>query len=186
MFDLADFVAARSKAGDLGAVAASIAQQQGLLQQVQWQAAVLIDRAFWSLCGSQAQFSRHTSSVLNSKVCCIGSHAQHICCVDLILPHLIFLRKSHHTGSWTSMAKLASVTPRNFPAKELTLTCICRRQPGRQPFWQHAWGSVPCTSCSVPASLPAWIGLPVKRGCYLLPVPSSLREAYWTCKEVPL
>ncbi len=75
MSDLADFVAARSKAGDLGTVAASIAQQQDLLQQVQWQAAVLIDRAFWSLCGSQAQSFGHTSRVLNSKVCCIVSHA---------------------------------------------------------------------------------------------------------------
>ena len=69
MADLAEFVAAHSRAGDLASLAVSAAQPPGLLQQVQWQAAVLLEAAFWSLCGSQAEAARHTSRMASAKVC---------------------------------------------------------------------------------------------------------------------
>lgn len=72
MADLAEFVAAHSRVGDLASLAASAAPLSGLLQHVHWQAAVLLEAAFWSLCGSQSQAARHSNKTLNTKVCQLG------------------------------------------------------------------------------------------------------------------
>ena len=52
MTDLADFVAMHTRAGATPLLAEAIKEQSNLLQLLQWQAAVLMERAFWSLCKS--------------------------------------------------------------------------------------------------------------------------------------
>ena len=69
MADLAEFVTVHNRAGDLAVLAASAAELPGLLQHVQWQAAVLLEAAFWSLCGSHAQVAGHAKKTMNVKVC---------------------------------------------------------------------------------------------------------------------
>ena len=69
MADLAEFVAVHTRAGDLAVLAASATELPGLLHHVQWQAAVLLEAAFWSLCGSHAQAAGHPRKTMNAKVC---------------------------------------------------------------------------------------------------------------------
>ena len=52
MTDLADFVAMHTRAGAVSLLAQAVQEQSKLLQLLQWQAAVLMERAFWSLCKS--------------------------------------------------------------------------------------------------------------------------------------
>ena len=52
MTDLADFVATHTRAGARPLLAEAVKEQSKLLQLLQWQAAVLMERAFWSLCKS--------------------------------------------------------------------------------------------------------------------------------------
>ena len=49
MTDLADFVVTRTRAGARPLLAEAVKEQSKLLQLLQWQAAVLMERAFWSL-----------------------------------------------------------------------------------------------------------------------------------------
>ena len=72
MADLAEFVAAQSRAGDLASLAASAAPLSGLLQHVQWQAAVLLEATSWSLCGTQSQPARHSNKTMSTKVPQLG------------------------------------------------------------------------------------------------------------------
>ena len=66
--DLADFVASHDKAGDLPALANSLGQQMQLLKRVQWQAALLVERAFWSFHGSPQPASRPSGRLKSAKV----------------------------------------------------------------------------------------------------------------------
>ena len=66
--DLAEFVALHSRAGDLASLAASLAELPGLLHHVHWQAAGLLEAAFWSLCASQTQAARQPSRMMSAKV----------------------------------------------------------------------------------------------------------------------
>lgn len=73
--DLADFTAAHARTGSLALLAGQLGQQPRLLQRLQWQAATLVERAFWSLCKSLQQGLRAPSRTANSKaslnpLCC--------------------------------------------------------------------------------------------------------------------
>ena len=50
MTDLADFVATRTKAGAARPLAEAVEELSEVLQALQWQTAMLVERGFWSLC----------------------------------------------------------------------------------------------------------------------------------------
>ena len=73
MADLAEFIGAYSRAGDVAASAAGAAELPGLLQHVLWQAAALLEAAFWSLCGGPAHTAGPSKKTMNAKVSCDDS-----------------------------------------------------------------------------------------------------------------